>query len=306
MDGMNRVVPLVQTGAVTLRQFDHEPGVVHRDPERECASGFGVNFVEAGSFRLRTTGDWREVGVDAVFVTTPGLEFSCAHDEDHPSDCCFSVSYSDEAVESARASLTPGGVTPGSVTRSGIVPGGAPVRALTNRHAFLRRALRMCVAGDEARAEALAGALLWSLSHETARQPLFRPERLAWYAARVDRAKAMMEAHYAEPLSLSTLARDAGVSVFHFARIFAELEGRPPHRFLSDVRLAHASARLRGGAAVTETCFAVGFGSLSHFVTMFRRRYGVRPTDLCRPARSARPAPRPRPARPTLPVRPAP
>lgn len=264
---MNRVVSLVQTGAIALRRFDHEPGVVHRDPERECAARYGVNFVEAGSFRLRTTGDWREVGVGSVFVTTPGLEFSCAHDEDHPSDCCFSVSYSDEAVESARSSVT---------------PGGAPVRALTNRHAFLRGALRTCVAGDEARAEALAGALLWSLSNETARQPLFRPERLAWYAARVERAKALMEAQYAEPLSLSTLARDAGMSVFHFARIFAELEGRPPHRFLSDVRLAHANARLRDGEAVTDTCFAVGFGSLSHFVTMFRRRYGVRPTEMRR------------------------
>ncbi len=276
---MNRVVPLVQTGAIALRQFDHEPGVVYRDPERERAVRHGVNFVEAGSFRIRTTGAWREVGVDSLFVTAPGLEFSCAHDEEHPSDCCFSVSFSDEAVESARSSVT---LDSGTLTV-------APVRSLTNRHAFLRRALRTCVPGDEARAEALAGALLWSLSNQTARQPLFRPQRLAWYAARVERAKALMEAHYAEPLSLSTLARDAGMSVFHFARIFAELEGRPPHRFLSDVRLSHANARLRDGAAVTDTCFAVGFGSLSHFVTMFRRRYGVKPTDMRRPA--VRPAP---------------
>jgi AraC-like DNA-binding protein len=286
MDGMNRVVPLIQTSAIALRQFDHEPGVVHRDPERESAARHGVNFVEAGSFRIRTTGDWREVGVASLFVTSPGLEFSCAHDDDHPSDCCFSVSYSDEAVESARSSVT---------------LAGAAVRPLTNRHAFLRQALRTCAPGDEARAEALGGALLWSLSNETARQPLFRPERLTWYAARVERAKAMMEAHYAEPLSLSTLARDAGMSVFHFARIFAELEGRPPHRFLSDVRLSHANARLRDGAGVTETCFAVGFGSLSHFVTMFRRRYGVRPTELRRPA-----PPPVRPARPVRPVRTAP
>lgn len=271
IDGMNRVVSLVKTSAVALRRFDHEPGVVHRDPERERAAGYGINFVETGSFKVRTTGDWCEVGAGSVFVTTPGLEFSCAHDEDHPSDCCLSVFYSDDAVESAQL--------------RGGMPGGSPVRALTNRHAFLRRALRTCTPGDEARAEALAGALLCSLARETARQPLFRPDRLAWYAARVERAKALMEARYAEPLSLSTLARDAGMSVFHFARIFAELEGRPPHRVLSDIRLAHATARLRDGAAVTDTCFAVGFGSLSHFVTTFRRRYGVRPTEIRQPAR---------------------
>jgi AraC-like DNA-binding protein len=268
---MNRVVQLVQTDAVALRRFDHTPGVVHQDPERERAKSHSVNFVETGSFRLRTTGPWHEVAVDSLFVMRPGLEFSCAHDGDHPSDCCFSVSYADQTVESARSSVR--------LTD-------APVRQLTNRHAFLGRGLRSCAPGDEARAEALAGALLWSLSSvDVSRQRLFRPERLAWYAARVERAKQMIEARYADPLSLSTLARDAGMSLFHFARIFAELEGRPPHRFLTEVRLAHAVVRLRDGAGVTDTCFAVGFGSLSHFVTSFRRRYGTRPSDI-------RPAPR--------------
>jgi len=264
---VNRVVSLVRTAAVALQRFDHEPNIAHRDPERERALGHAVNFVETGSFRVRTTGAWRELGADSFFVTTPGLEFSCAHDEDQPPDACLSVRYSDEAVESAQSSIT---------------LSEAPVRRLTNRHAFLRRALRECGRGDEARAEALAGALLWSLAVDTARQPLFRPGRLAWYATRVERAKERIETHYAEPLSLSILARDAGMSVFHFARVFGELEGRPPHRYLTDVRLAQAAARLRDGAGVTETCFAVGFGSLSHFVTTFRRRYGARPSDIRR------------------------
>ncbi|HEY6551998.1 MAG TPA: AraC family transcriptional regulator [Vicinamibacteria bacterium] len=270
---MNRVVQLVHTDAVTLRYFDHVPDVAHQDPERECASRHAVSFVEAGSFRVRTTGPWHEVTTDSLFVTTPGLEFTCAHDEDHPRDRCLSVSYSEEAVESARSCM---------------VLGHSSVRPLSNRHAFLQRALRECAPGDEARTEALAVALLWSLS-EAPRRPLFRPERLAWYAARVERAKAMVEARYSQPLSLSTLARDAGMSVFHFARIFTELEGRPPHRFLTDVRLSHARARLLEGGGVTDTCFAVGFGSLSHFVTTFRRRYGAKPSSLRRSPGAAEP-----------------
>jgi AraC-like DNA-binding protein len=35
---------------------------------------------------------------------------------------------------------------------------------------------------------------------------------------------------------------------------------------------------LDDGAGVTFTCFEVGFGSLSHFVTAFRKRFGVPPT----------------------------
>jgi AraC family transcriptional regulator len=264
---MNRVLRLLDTEAVALERFDHAPGIRHDDPDRECAGRHSVNFVEVGSFRIRTTGAWQEITRDRLFVTTPTLEFSCAHDDDHPVDCCLSVAYSEQAVESARSLLT---------------LGESPVRALTNRSAFLRLALRECRPGDAARAEALAGALLASLSARANRQPLFRPERLARYAARVARAKALIEARYAEPLSLSAIARDTGMSVFHFARIFAELEGRPPHRFLRDIRLAHAEARLRDGAGVTDTCFAVGFGSLSHFVTTFRRRYGTRPSQVGR------------------------
>ena len=140
-----------------------------RSGPRACA-GHAVNLVEAGSFRVRTNGAWHQVAADRVFVTTPALEFSCAHDEDHPADCCLSVSYSEQAMESARSSMA---------LRDSLV------RPLTNRQAFLRRALRDCGRGDEARTEALAGALLWSLSNGITRHPLFTPDRLAWHAARV-------------------------------------------------------------------------------------------------------------------------
>ena len=130
-----------------------------------------------------------------------------------------------------------------------------------------------------ARAEAMAGALYWSLSAETTNQSLFRAHQLSWYAARIDRANALIKAHYDEPLSLSRIARDAGMSVYHFARVFNELEGQPPHRRLLEVRLTEARNRLRQGASVTNTCFGVGFGSLSHFVSTYRRHFGVRPSD---------------------------
>ena len=217
MVSMNRVARLLQTDAVALERFDHVPGVAHRDPRREHARTHAINLVEAGSFRVRTTGRWHRMTAGSVLVTTPGLEFSCAHDEDLPSDSCLSVRYSAEAIESARSvAMTAPASTP------------SLVRPLTNRQAFLQHGLLECVAGDEARLEALADALLASLSASRKKQPLFRAVRLSWYAGRVERAKAMIAARYAERLSLSMLARDAGMSIFHFARVFAELEGQPP------------------------------------------------------------------------------
>jgi AraC-like DNA-binding protein len=43
----------------------------------------------------------------------------------------------------------------------------------------------------------------------------------------VDRAKELMTASYADALSLTTIAREVGMSTFHFARVFRELEGEP-------------------------------------------------------------------------------
>lgn len=258
---MNRVVPVVSTAAVTLERFDHPAGEPHTDPERERAEGHAINFVEAGSFSVRTTGRWQAVGGDSLFVTRPGLEFSCTHHHDRPDDRCLSLSLSDRIIESAPA-----------CTR---LPGDA-VRTMSNRQAYIKHCLQDSGRGDEARVEALALALIASLGTPTGAS--FRADRLSWYAARVDRAKALIADRYAEPLSLSILARDAGMSLFHFARIFAELEGCTPHRYLREVRLTAARERLRAGASVTDTCLASGFGSLSHFVNAYKQRFGHSPS----------------------------
>lgn len=268
---MNRVTALLRTPSVVVERFDHAPGVAHRDPEGERAATHAVSFVEAGSFRLRVAGAWHELTAAHLFVATPGLEFACTHDHEHPADRCLSVRFNERAVESLRS--------------AGAAPLAAPVVPLDNRRAYLR--LGLGVASDAARTEALAGALYWSLSGPAGPRARFRAGQLGWYAVRVDRARAMMEARHAEPLSLSLVARETGMSVYHFARVFSELVGRSPHQFLVEVRLTAAAARLRAGASVTETCYAVGFRSLSHFTTSFRRRFGVRPSEFPRPCRRA-------------------
>jgi AraC family transcriptional regulator len=265
---VNRVTPLLETPAILVERFAHDPGIAHRDPEREHARGHAVSFVEEGSFRLRTGKTWRRLSTASLYATTPELEFSCAHDEDYPNDRCVSVRYAEAAIESLRS--------------AGAAPVAGGVRALTNRQAFLRLELLADDTWAAARSEAIAGALYWSLGGSETTRRLFRPGQLSWYAARLARVKALVREHYAEPLSLSRLAREAGMSVYHFARVFAELEGQPPHRYLLGVRLGRAAALLRAGASVTETCFACGFSSLSHFVSMFRRHLRMRPSEARR------------------------
>jgi AraC-like DNA-binding protein len=69
------------------------------------------------------------------------------------------------------------------------------------------------------------------------------------------------------------------MSPFHFARVFRELAGTPPHQYLLRVRLTEAARRLRDGDRVTNACFASGFSHLSHFGRLFHRRFGVLPSQ---------------------------
>ncbi len=229
---MNRVTHLVETPSVVLTRFDHPAGVSHSDPRQEMADHHGVNFVEAGAFSIVADRMRYRLEPESVFVTTPGLEFSCEHDEDQPSDQCLSISYSEGSVEELRGA---------GATRTP-----QPVLPATNRRAYLRRRLASYLdGGDPARVEALAGAIYFALAGDLRESQPFRCERFSWYATRIDRAKDLIASSFAEPLSLTAIAREVGMSTYHFARVFRDLEGEPPHRYLTGVRLREARNRLR-------------------------------------------------------------
>jgi AraC family transcriptional regulator len=134
------------------------------------------------------------------------------------------------------------------------------------------------VPGEEIRFELLAGALFESLSTNRQSAPARVDAHVTPLMRRVDRAVQLIETDYARGLTLTDLAGAAGLSTFYFARAFQRFVGVPPHRYLTGVRLRHAARMLDDGASVTFTCYEVGFGSLSHFVTAFRKRFGVVPS----------------------------
>jgi AraC-like DNA-binding protein len=96
---------------------------------------------------------------------------------------------------------------------------------------------------------------------------------------RVQAVRDHIERHFADPeLSLATLAGVAGWSPSHLIRAFRAATGQSPHRHLLQRRLNEACRLLDlGQQPVTEVCWQAGFGSLSHFVTTFRRETGLPP-----------------------------
>jgi AraC family transcriptional regulator len=100
---------------------------------------------------------------------------------------------------------------------------------------------------------------------------------------RIAKAVAHVEAAYAEPLGVDDLARTAGMSRFHFSRLFKAQMGTSPHQFITQHRVAHAARLLRAGRYnVTEAAMSVGMSELGRFSQVFRRQIGCSPSDFYR------------------------
>ncbi len=95
---------------------------------------------------------------------------------------------------------------------------------------------------------------------------------------RLARVLDYMGTHVAEPLTLDELAGEAGVSKFHFCRLFRAATGLTPHAALVDLRLKEAKRLLlHTDLNVKEVASRCGFEHASHFATTFRRRFGSSP-----------------------------
>jgi AraC family transcriptional regulator len=98
-----------------------------------------------------------------------------------------------------------------------------------------------------------------------------------------------LEANFAAPVGLDDVAREAGLSPFHFLRVFARVLGVTPHQYLVRSRVREAARRLAAPSrSVTDIALDVGFADLSNFVRTFRRAAGVSPGAFRRAARGER------------------
>ena len=80
-------------------------------------------------------------------------------------------------------------------------------------------------------------------------------------------------------LSLAELAGVVYMSPYHFARLFKQSTGVPPHRFVLGQRIERASVLLRDARlSIGEVASLVGFRRPSHFTTAFRRMTGSTPS----------------------------
>jgi len=97
----------------------------------------------------------------------------------------------------------------------------------------------------------------------------------------VQKARAFIEQHKSEPLSLSAVAQAAGASVFHFCKVFRKSTGLKFTDYVARVRLEEARTQLLNpNRRISEIAYDVGFQSLTQFNRMFKRVFGQSPTEF--------------------------
>ena len=104
----------------------------------------------------------------------------------------------------------------------------------------------------------------------------------------VRRAEAFMQANASLPLGIAEIAEAAGCGVRALQIAFHRFRSTTPMRVLQQVRLEQARAEmLRPGKTQSLARISVehGFSSPTRFAQLFRRKYGVYPSELLRERR---------------------
>lgn len=114
---------------------------------------------------------------------------------------------------------------------------------------------------------------------ETSRQGSVLP------GSRLRRVTDYIEAHMTEDLTLARLGAVICMSPYHFARLFKRSTGLSPHRFVVHTRIEHATALLAADLSIRRISQMVGFRTVSHFTSVFRRVTGTTPRAYRTPNR---------------------
>jgi AraC-like DNA-binding protein len=265
---------LLKSGA--LRVIDYRCSAGPKDrPFIEQHRSFSISYVRRGSFGCVTRGRSFELVAGSFLLGRPGDEYLCTHEHHPHGDECLSFNF-DAALLDALG-------LPADSWHSGALPPLAELGVVAERAqaaAEGRSDVDLMEAGT-----LLAGRFLHLVSGKRP-GPVRVTSRDRRRAVRV---ALWLDAHAHEPLDLEQVARQGGVSVFHFLRLFARVTGVTPHQYLVRARLRRAAKLLAQGALpVGAIAYEVGFGDLSNFVRTFHRAAGHAPRDFrrvgaCRP-----------------------
>jgi AraC family transcriptional regulator len=234
-----------------------------------------ISFVRKGSFGYRTRGRDYDLVAGSVLVGRAGDDYVCSHDH-VCGDECLSLQLTPELVETIGDH--------DAIWSVGALPPMPELMVLAEL-ADAAAARRSEIAPDEA-GLLMAARFVQVAGGVAVRKPAIHTAR---DRRRAVEAALWLEQHAHQPVDLDAVSQQAGLSPFHFLRLFARVLGVTPHQYLVRCRLRHAARLLADPArSVTDVAFDVGFQDLSNFVRTFRRAAGVSPRTFRKCAKGER------------------
>lgn len=91
-----------------------------------------------------------------------------------------------------------------------------------------------------------------------------------------------IEDHLTDDLSLERISEYAGVSDYHFRKIFFYLSGLTLSEYIKNRRLSEANKDLLRGEKVTDVAYKYGYQSVDGFTRAFKKWSGFLPSDVAR------------------------
>jgi AraC-like DNA-binding protein len=93
----------------------------------------------------------------------------------------------------------------------------------------------------------------------------------------IQQVRQYIDEHFAESVTLNTLAQHVALSPYYLLRVFGAEVGMPPYAYLESVRIRHTQRLIKAGKPLAEVAAEVGFSSQSHMTRQFKNIIGVTP-----------------------------
>jgi AraC family transcriptional regulator len=239
-------------------------------PFEERHDGFSVSAVIGGNFTYRSDAGRGLLYPGALLLGNNGSCFECGHAHGI-GDRCISLNVCEEQFSEIAAAASSTNRFRFSAPTLPPSPKALPIIAQMEA---------LSCAPSSLRSEELALRIIERLialmasDRQTPAAPTGRETRQVIEAIR------LVESDAARPLELKDMAAVAGMSKYHFLRVFRRLTGMTPHRYLISARLRRAALSLASSRRpVIAVALDAGFGDLSTFNKTFRAVFGLTPTQ---------------------------
>ena len=83
--------------------------------------------------------------------------------------------------------------------------------------------------------------------------------------------------NFAQIRTVADIAEKFFISPSTLNRYFRTYLHTTPREYVETKKLAHAMELLKGGSGVTEACTEAGFSDCSHFIVLFKKKFGSTP-----------------------------